>query len=207
MRIIGLTGGIGAGKSTVARLLGRHGAAVIDVDGLGREVLEPGGSAVQQVRERFGPGVVADDGGIDRRVLAAVVFADPDELRALEAISHPAIDAAIDARLDEEPADAVVVLDMAVLVESSLGRALPSGRGYDTVVVVEAPLDVRLERLVERGHTLDDARARMAAQATDDERRAVAHHVVVNDGDLDALAAKVEALWPELSAGSPPTGR
>ncbi|MCB0993475.1 MAG: dephospho-CoA kinase [Acidimicrobiales bacterium] len=206
MRIIGLTGGIGVGKSTVAGMLEEHGAVVIDVDGLGREVLEPGGLAVQRVAERFGTGVVGDDGGIDRRALAAIVFADADDLRALEAISHPAIDAAIDARLAELDDDAVVVLDMAVLVESTLGRCLPSGRGYDTVVVVEAPMDVRLERLVARGHTLDDARARMAAQAADDERRAMAHHIVVNDAGLDTLAERVDALWPALSAGSPPTG-
>ena len=201
MRIIGLTGGIGAGKSTVADRFRHRGAVVIDVDRLGRDVLEPGGTAAGDVIARFGDRVVAD-GRIDRAALAAVVFADPDELAALEAISHPAINREIDRRLDEIAAaddDAVVVLDMAILVGSRLGRDLPSGRGYDTVVVVHAPEAVRVERLVSmRGMSVDDARARIAAQPSDDERDAVADHIVVNDGSLDELDDAVARLIRSL---------
>lgn len=198
MRIVGLTGGMGAGKSTVAAMLAGRGAAVIDVDALGREVLEPGGEAYTAVVARFGPVVVAGDGRIDRAALAGVVFDNPATLADLQAISHPAINRVLDRLLDGVEAG-VVVLDMAILVESHLGRDLPSGRGYDTVVVVEAPLEVRVARLVSaRGVDEADARARIAAQASDEARRAVADHVIVNDGDLAALEAQVDALWRDL---------
>ena len=206
MRIVGLTGGIGAGKSTVARRLADLGAIVIDVDGLGREVLEPGGGAYQPVIDRFGSGVVGDDGRIDRAALAGIVFADPAELAALEDISHPAINIEIDRVLDTVGQDDVVVLDMAILVGSRLGRNLPSGRGYDTVVVVEAPEDVRVGRLVaHRGMSESDARARIASQPTDAQRRSVADFVVTNSGDLAQLGAEVERVWVSL-AGSRPAG-
>ena len=202
MRIIGLTGGIGAGKSTASEIFRRHGARLIDVDRLGREVLESGGGAFEGVVDRFGERIVGVDGRIDRAVLAGIVFADRDELAALEGISHPAINREIDRLLDEIAArdpDALVVLDMAVLIGSRLGRDLPSGRGYDTVVVVDAPEPVRIARLVsQRGMSESDARARIAAQPTDDERRAVADHVLVNDGDLDALDRAVADLLARL---------
>jgi dephospho-CoA kinase len=189
---------MGAGKSTVAAMLAGRGAAVIDVDALGREVLEPGGEAYTAVVARFGPVVVAGDGRIDRAALAGVVFDNPATLADLQAISHPAINRVLDRLLDGVEAG-VVVLDMAILVESHLGRDLPSGRGYDTVVVVEAPLEVRVARLVSaRGVDEADARARIAAQASDEARRAVADHVIVNDGDLAALEAQVDALWRDL---------
>ncbi|MGD9701536.1 MAG: dephospho-CoA kinase [Acidimicrobiia bacterium] len=195
MRIIGLTGGIGAGKSAVAARLAARGAVVIDVDAIGRQVLEPGGAAEAEVIEHFGPRVVDGDGRIDRARLAKVVFSDREELAALEAISHPAINAEIDRRLAGLPDDALVVLDMAVLVGSRLGRDLPSGRGYDTVVVVDAPEDVRVARLVElREMSEADARARIAAQPRDVDRHAVADHIVVNDGELAALDDAVDAL-------------
>jgi dephospho-CoA kinase len=195
VRIIGLTGGIGAGKSTVAARLAAAGAIVIDVDALGRKVLAPGGRAERAVVERFGSDVLGDDGCVDRRRLAQVVFADPEELAALEAISHPAINAEIDERLADVPDDALVVLDMAILVGSRLGRDLPSGRGYDTVVVVDAPEEVRVGRLVgARGMDAADARARIAAQPTDAERFAAADHIIVNDGDLAALDTAVDRL-------------
>jgi dephospho-CoA kinase len=189
---------MGAGKSTVAAMLAGRGAAVIDVDALGREVLEPGGEAYTAVVARFGPVVVAGDGRIDRAALAGVVFDNPAALADLQAISHPAINRVLDRLLDGVEAG-VVVLDMAILVESHLGRDLPSGRGYDTVVVVEAPLEVRVARLVSaRGVDEADARARVAAQASDEARRAVADHVIVNDGDLAALEVQVDALWRDL---------
>jgi dephospho-CoA kinase len=177
----------------VAAVLAGLGAYVVDCDALGRHIIEPHGRAYQRVIQRFGPGIVRDDGHIDRPALAAIVFADEAELAALNAISHPAIDAEIAERIAAAPVDSVVVLDMAVLVETDLGAGQ-----YDTVVVVEAPLDVRLARLAQRGMTEDDARARMAAQATDDQRRAVADYVIDNGGDLEWLREQVAALWQTL---------
>ena len=207
MRVTGLCGGIGAGKSTVANLFAEAGAHVIDVDQLGRLVIEPDGRAYASVIELFGEGILVDDAPqpapIDRAKLASIVFADPADLAKLESVSHPAINAELDARLDTAAADGHtwVVLDMAVLVESSLGKNLPSGRGYDRVVVVEAPEDERVRRLVEtRGMDPGDAAARIASQTDDATRRAVADIVVANDGDLDALKAAVAAVVPELSS-------
>ena len=188
--VIGLTGGIGSGKSTVAAMLGELGAFVVDCDGLGRLVIEPDGRAYSRVIDRFGPDIVRDDGQIDRGALAAIVFRDETALAALNAISHPAIDAEIADRIAAAPADTVVVLDMAVLVETDLGAGQ-----YDTVVVVEAPLDVRLTRLEQRGMTHDDARARIASQATDEQRREVADFIIDNGGDIDSLRNEVNALW------------
>ncbi|MDE0615286.1 MAG: dephospho-CoA kinase [bacterium] len=201
MLVVGLTGGIGAGKSTAAARFAELGAAVIDVDAIGREVLASGGRAESGVIDVFGPGILDEDGCIDRGKVAAEVFGRPDRLAALEAISHPAINAELDMQL-RDMADGgevqVVVLDMAVLTESRLGQ-LESGRGYTKVVVVEAPEEVRLPRLLERGLTEDQARARMGSQATDEERRALAHHVVVNDGTPEELAAAVDQIWTELT--------
>ncbi len=192
--IVGLTGGIGSGKSTVASLLAQHGAEVIDVDLLGRDVIAPGGRAESAVLAEFGS-TIADVGGqIDRAALARAVFGQPAQLDRLTAISHPAINAELGAWLDALAADSIVVLDMAILVESNLGR-LADGRCYDMVVVVEAPIDVRVQRAVDRGMTPDDVRARIASQATDDERRAVAAVVIVNDADLDHLNLAVDDLW------------
>jgi dephospho-CoA kinase len=204
--IVGLTGGIGVGKSTVAGLLGDRGAVVIDVDGLGRDVISPGGGAVDAVVERFGPDVRSADGGIDRAALAGIVFGSPDELKALEAISHPAINNLLDERVEalsaagpevfESVDGPVVVFDMAVLVESSLGFG--TRFPYELVVTVESPLDVRLDRLEERGTTREDAAARIESQATDEERRAVAQFIVGNGGGLDVLNTAVDELWAEL---------
>ncbi|WP_419925789.1 dephospho-CoA kinase [Candidatus Poriferisocius sp.] len=201
MLVVGLTGGIGAGKSTAAARFAERGAAVVDVDAIGREVLAPGGRAERGVVEVFGPGILNADGRIDRGKVAAEVFGRPDRLSALEAVSHPAINAELNSRL-QELADGgeaeVVVLDMAVLAESRLGQ-LESGRGYTKVVVVEAPVEVRLARLLERGLSEEQARARMASQATDSQRRALADHVIVNDAGPEDLAAAVDELWAELT--------
>ncbi|WP_420608844.1 dephospho-CoA kinase [Candidatus Poriferisodalis sp.] len=199
MLIVGLTGGIGAGKSSVARLLAGHGAAVVDVDALGREIIAPGGSAVQAVLERFGSELAGPDGGIDRPALASIVFNDPDELADLNDISHPAINELLDERIEsigEAGTTDVVVLDMAVLTESTLGR--DTRFPYEIVVTVEAPPDIRLERLIERGMTSEDAKARLASQATDEQRREVSNFVIGNGGGNDELADATEKLWDAL---------
>lgn len=193
-RVIGLTGGIGSGKSTVAAMLGALGAFVVDCDGLGRQVIEPHGRAYAKVIDRFGRDIVRDDGQIDRGALAAIVFRDEAELAALNAISHPAIDAEIADRIADASDDQIVVLDMAVLVETDLGAGQ-----YDTVVVVEAPLEVRLARLARRGMAEDDARARIASQATDEQRREVADYIIDNAGDIEVLRGEVDDLWDALT--------
>ncbi len=199
-RVIGLTGGIGVGKSTAARLLGARGAAIVDVDAVAKAVIEPGGVGHEALVERFGAGLVVD-GRLDRAALGAVVFGDPAALADLVAISHPATNTAMAAEVAAAPDGAVVVLDMAVLAEyPNLGR-WPGG-GYERVLVVEAPLDVRLDRLQhQRGMARDDALARITAQSSDEQRRALADWVVDNGGDLDHLEAQVERLWTELEAG------
>ena len=199
MLVVGLTGGIGSGKSAVAAMLARRGAVVIDVDVVGREVIAPGGRAEVPVLEEFGSSIADVDGHIDRAALARAVFGKPDELFRLTAISHPAINAELGDRLDAVPTAGIVVLDMAILVESNLGR-LADGRSYSMVVVVEAPQALRVRRAVDRGMNADDVTARIASQATDEERRAVADVVIVNDGDLEHLAQTVDELWSRLIA-------
>ena len=210
MKVIGLCGGIGAGKSTVAALLAGHGAVVIDVDALGRWVL-PEPAILAAVVGEFGSEILTEDGSIDRPALASQVFACEGRLADLEAISHPAINQAIGKQIDDlesgaNPPD-LVVLDMAVLVESDLGR-LDDGRGCTVVVVVEAAREVRLQRLAQRGMGRTDAESRMASQATDAERLAAADHVLVNNGDPTPLSAAVDDLFPLLvgqGADSPTT--
>jgi dephospho-CoA kinase len=187
---VGLTGGIGAGKSTVARLLAERGAVVIDADQLAREAVAPGSAGLAEVVAAFGPSMLSADGSLDRAALAGVVFADPGELRRLNAIVHPRVQAMTDQRLAELPSDAVAVNDIPLLVE-----AAAAGR-YDFVVVVEADEEVRVRRLVvDRGMTAGDARARMAAQATPADRDAVADVVIENTGSYDELVRDVDELW------------
>lgn len=188
---IGLTGGIGSGKSTVSALLAARGAVVIDADRIAREVVEPGTPGLAAVVEVFGDGVLAADGSLDRPALAAVVFSDPAARAQLDAIVHPLVrDRAVQLAA-AAPADAVLVNDVPLLVET--GQA----GSYDLVLVVEAELDTRLARLVERGLPDADARARIAAQATDDERRAVADVVLDNTGSREQLAEQVGRFWAE----------
>jgi dephospho-CoA kinase len=196
--IVGLTGGIGAGKTAVAGLLAERGAIVIDVDAIGRQVLEPSGRAYGGVVAAFGAGILDEAGHIDRAALAQVVFADPAELATLTAISHPAINAELVARLDALPADSVVVLDMAILAESNLGRSDPE-HSYQFVITVEAPVELRVERAVRRGMDADEVRRRVKAQASGDERRALADVVVFNDTDLAAVSAQLDQVWPQMT--------
>jgi dephospho-CoA kinase len=195
---IGLTGGIGSGKSTVAALLAERGALVVDSDRIAREELAPGSPGLAAVVAEFGTGVLAADGALDRAALAAVVFTDPAARARLDGIVHPRVRARAAELVAAAPADAVVVQDVPLLVET--GQA----GSYDLVVVVEADVDTRVQRLVGRGMSADDARARMASQATDEQRRAVADVVLSNDGDRSALAEQVDRLWRERVA---PAGR
>ncbi len=191
---IGLTGGIGSGKSTVARLLADRGARLVDADVLAREVVAPGTPGLAAVAEAFGAGVLTADGELDRPALAAVVFGDPDARRRLDGIVHPLVRARSVELLAEMPPDAVVVQDIPLLVET--GQA----GSFDLVLVVEADPGTRVARLVGRGLSEDDARARIAAQATDEQRRAVADAVLDNSGTPEQLEAQVDRFWAERVA-------
>jgi dephospho-CoA kinase len=194
--LVGLTGGIGAGKSTVAALLTERGAVVLDADQVARDVVEPDQPAFTALVEEFGPGIVGADGRLDRAALAAKAFSTPEGKAALDAITHPAIHEEFGKRMLAAPTDAIVVMDVPLLVESKTAAE----RGYEVVIVVEAPEAVRLDRLVGRGLDRDDAAARMKAQATDDERRAVATHLIDNAGDEAALVPQIDALWTDLQS-------
>jgi dephospho-CoA kinase len=200
MRLVGLTGGIGSGKSAVGRLLAAHGAIVIDADQVAREVVEPGEPALAEIVARFGPQILDDEGRLDRPALSAIVFDDDGARRDLEAITHPRIGERILARIAEvagrehvDGEDHVVIVEHPLLIENGQADA------YEDLVVVFADEDVRLERLAARGVEADDAKARMRAQANDEDRRAAATHVIVNDGTMDDLTGDVEALWAELT--------
>ena len=192
---LGLTGGIGSGKSTVSARLASHGAIVIDYDLLAREAVEPGTLALAAITERFGDDVIAADGTLDRTALGAVVFGDDAARHDLEAITHPAIfDLAI-ARESTVPDDAVVVHDHPLLVEVGMDAFC------DLVVVVDVPVDVQVERLVTlRGMTEADARARLAAQGSREERVAVADIVLDNTGSIEDLEARVDEIWARTKA-------
>ncbi len=197
LSVVGLTGGIGTGKTTAADILAELGAVVVDCDQLGRDVVAAdGGSAFPAIVERFGADIVGPDGELDRAALGRIVFGDPAALADLNAITHPAIDAEIARAIEAAEPDRRVVLDMAVLVESSLGAGL-----YHRVLVIESPLEHRLERLAtQRQMSRDDAMARIGSQASDDDRRRAADDVIVNDGDREALRAKVVAWWTDLAS-------
>ncbi|HEY8532454.1 MAG TPA: dephospho-CoA kinase [Micromonospora sp.] len=187
---VGLTGGIGAGKSAVAARLAAHGAVIIDADRIAREVVAPGTDGLREIVEAFGADVLAPDGTLNRPALAALVFRDEAARRRLERITHPRIRARSDQLAAAAPPDAVVVHDVPLLVESGTAAT------YHLVIVVEAPQEIRIARLVQdRGMTRAQAIARIATQATDAERRAVADVILHNDGTLADLAAQVDALW------------
>jgi dephospho-CoA kinase len=204
--IVALTGGIGSGKSTAAASFAAHGAVVVDVDRIGREVAEVGGGAHGALVARFG-GTIVRDGRLDRAALASQVFGHPDALADLNAISHPAINAVLAAEVAAAPPGSVVLFDQAVLVESPILGRWGDGpeEAYQAVIVVEAPLELRVERLVaQRGMDPADARARIASQVSDAERRAVARWIIDNGSDAEHLAAEVARVWAEL-AGRPAT--
>jgi dephospho-CoA kinase len=191
----GLTGGIGSGKSEVSRRLAALGAVVIDADKIAREVVEPGTPGLAEIVEAFGAGVLRPDGGLDRERLGSIVFADPGRLKILNGIVHPKVGARVEELQRAVPRDAVVVYDVPLLVENGLASL------YDVVIVVDAPDATRLERLrTLRGMAEADAKARIAAQASREERLAAADIVIENEGTLDALDARVAEVWKDLSA-------
>ncbi|HVL82548.1 MAG TPA: dephospho-CoA kinase [Actinomycetota bacterium] len=197
MYVVGLTGGIGTGKTTVARMLADRGAEVIDADVLAREVIARGTPGFDEVVEAFGASVVGADGSLDRRAIASLVFSDDEARARLNAIVHPKVYERIAARLAELSAtDAIVVLDVPLLLESSSG----SREAVAEVIVVVASEENALDRVVQRGLDRDDARARMRAQLPIEEKVRMADHVVSNDGGLPELEEQVDALWQQLLA-------
>ncbi|AXK37807.1 dephospho-CoA kinase [Streptomyces armeniacus] len=190
---VGLTGGIGAGKSEVSRLFASYGAVIVDADRIAREVVAPGTEGLRAVVEEFGEDVLGPDGGLDRPKLGKLVFGDTGRLAALNAIVHPLV-AARSAEVEAAAGpDAVVVHDVPLLTENGLAPL------YDRVIVVDASPETQLDRLVRlRGMTEAEARARMAAQATREERLAVADVVIDNDGPLEGLEPQVRKIWHEL---------
>lgn len=196
MLAIGLTGGIGSGKSTVAGLLVEKGAVLVDADAIARQVLEPGSPALAEVVETFGRGLLLPDGSLDRAALAEVVFADEEKRAVLEAIVHPAVGAVMLARIAAEAAsDHVVVLDIPLLAEGGRERYPVAG-----VIVVDCPVDIAVERLVSRrGMERADAEARAAAQLSRAERLKVADFVIMNMGSMAELEEMVERAWRWIS--------
>ncbi|MET7481363.1 dephospho-CoA kinase [Streptomyces sp. NPDC005648] len=190
---VGLTGGIGAGKSEVSRLLVERGAVLIDADRIAREVVAPGTPGLAAVVEAFGEDVLTDDGSLDRPKLGSIVFADPEQLAVLNSIVHPLVGRR-SRELEEAAAeDAVVVHDVPLLAENGLAPL------YDVVIVVDADAETQLDRLVRlRGMTEEDARARMAAQASREQRRAIADVVIDNDVPLEELERRVKDVWADL---------
>ena len=194
MIVVGLTGGIGAGKSTVAAGLESRGAVIIDADRIAREVVQPGTPALGALAERFGPGIVAADGSLDRAALAALVFRDPAARADLEAVTHPAIQQEMARQTATwAESDRVVILDIPLLKERR-----PPMVG---VIVVDVPEEVAVERLVaQRGFDADDARRRIAAQINRDDRRALADVVVDNSGDRAQLEKELDRVWHWLGS-------
>lgn len=207
MYLIGLTGGIAAGKSVVAARLAEHGAVHIDADRLAREVVEPGTPGLAAIAERFGSGVIAADGSLDRAALGAIVFSDSEARLALNAITHPAVKQLGKQRMAQAEArdpHAIIVYDVPLLVEAS------SQAGYhtfDLIVVVQAAPETRIRRLVElRGLSRDEAVHRLNSQASDAERLALADVVIDTDGSLERTLEQTDALWDRLVAAEADRG-
>jgi dephospho-CoA kinase len=196
MLLVALTGGVGAGKSTVADILAAHGAVILDADDLARRAVDPGTAGLAALVDEFGPGILDSSGALDRAEMARLAFADPDARRRLERVVHPEV-----ARLFAEEVEArrssddVLVYTVPLLVERKLAGA------FDVVVTVSAPLESRVARVAASGRmTEQDARARAATQVSDEEREAVADRVLTNAGDVDDLRAQTDRLWDELRA-------
>jgi len=191
--LVGLTGGIGAGKSTVSAMLAERGAVIVDADRIARDLQSPGSPVLEAMAERFGSHILLDDGALDRAAVAKIVFNDEAALKDLNGIVHPAMQSEIQRQIDEQRStDRVVVLDFPLLGENPR-------KGLAATVVVDIPVDVAVQRLVDqRGMSEDDARARINSQLSRDERLAAATHVIDNSGDRDSLNRQVDALWEQL---------
>lgn len=189
--LIGLTGGIGAGKSTVAKLFEERGVPIVDADAIARDVVKPGQPALAELVEHFGDSILGAAGELNRGKLAEVAFADAESHEALNAIMHPAVSAETAKRIDALRGDhSVIVHDVPLLVEAGLAG------NYDLTVLVDTPAEVRLQRLIElRGMDSEDAKKRIAAQATDEQRRAVCDVALDNSGDIEHLRAQFEQMW------------
>ena len=193
MLLVGLTGGIASGKSTISAMLAEQGAEIIDADRIAREVVMPGQRAWCKIREHFGPGVLFPDGTIDRQALADVVFADQAKLTLLNEITHPEIFARIADRLERwHHQQVVVVLDAALLIEAGLATRV------DVLVVAHSPHEIQVERLAAKGVRERDAEARIAAQLPPERRLAQADIVIDNTGSLEQLRRQVDELWRTL---------
>jgi len=196
--LLGLTGGIGSGKSTVSALLAQRGAVIIDADAIVKELQEPGQPLLKELSAEFGDSIIREDGSLDRVALAGIAFSDKDKLAALNKIVHPAVGKEMNRRLEEQRAtDNVVVLDIPLLAENPR-------KGLCGVIVVDVPVDVAVSRLMEfRGFKEDDARARVANQTSREKRVAIADRIVDNSGDMSALEDQVAAVW-EWAVALPP---
>lgn len=198
MYLIGLTGGIASGKSTVARLLAEHGAIVIDADVVAREVVVPGTPALAAIAHEFGPGILDANGSLDRARLGSIVFGNAEMLEKLNAIVHPAVKlrtAELLARARAENPDAVIVYDVPLLVEADVAH------NYNEIVVTSAPEDIRVQRMVElRGMTEEAARARISSQASEAKRLAIADVVIDTGGNLQHTLDQVDELWARIGA-------
>ncbi|RLE25151.1 MAG: dephospho-CoA kinase [Actinobacteria bacterium] len=193
MIVVGLTGGIGAGKSTVSSLLADRGAAIVDADQIARDLQAPGSPVLVSMAERFGEQIISADGSLDRAAVAQIVFSDDQALKDLNGIVHPAMQDEIQRQIDEHrETDRIVVLDFPLLGENPR-------KGLSATIVVDIPLDVAVDRLVDqRGMEEDDARARITSQLSREDRLATATHVLDNSGDMAVLTQQVDSLWAEL---------
>lgn len=190
MILIGLTGGIGSGKSTVSSLLASHGAVIIDADAITRQLQQPGQPLLRELADRFGEGIIASNGELDRPALAAVAFSDPEALKDLNKIVHPAVAKEMDRQMNEvRDTDKVVVLDIPLLAENPR-------KGLCGVIVVDVPVDLAVHRLVTfRSMSEADARARIEKQASREKRLEIADQVIDNSGDMESLAKRVSEVW------------
>ncbi|MBU6348198.1 MAG: dephospho-CoA kinase [Actinomycetales bacterium] len=191
--LIGLTGGIGAGKSTVAALFAAHGVHVVDADDLARQALEPGSPLIAEVAKRFGPEVVTGE-SVNRQKLAEIVFHDDQALRDLEAMIHPEVARRLQEIYTSLPTGQVLIYAIPLLAELQVQDK------FDAVVVVTCNLETRKQRLLDRGMGLDDIEARLSAQATDEQRNALADYLIDNSGDLASLEQQVSDVWRQLTA-------
>ncbi|MDO5671854.1 MAG: dephospho-CoA kinase [Actinomycetaceae bacterium] len=198
--LVVLTGGSGSGKSSASSRLAECGAVIADADLIARQVLEPGTSGLQRVVEHFGPTILGEDGSMDRKAMAQIVFNDVEALKALEAITHPEVEAAVRALREAQTPSSTVIYDVPLLLE----RDRRLGLQTDAIVVISAPIETRVARLVHRGMDEADARRRIANQVSDDERRKVAHLWIENDGSKEDLVEVVNDLWNQYLRSDAP---